>query len=105
MISTAVKPSLSLFCRQGFKERSRFLLAGVHAWIPYSPVSTQGRLLCTQHFTADAPIHTALQVHILTRTQVAYPHGSTLRTQAGLRKNRVEFPMPLGVARNSQARR
>jgi len=49
------------------------------------------------------PGSTALQVHILLRTAVAYPHGSTPGTQTGLRRNRVGSPMPLGDARSPQA--
>ena len=49
MISTAVEPILSLFCRHGFKERSQpFPGRGNRRVILLFAISTQGRLLCTQ---------------------------------------------------------
>ena len=50
MISTAVKPSLSLFCRQGFERINTLPLAGGSgASTSLSTLPTQGRLRYTQH--------------------------------------------------------
>ena len=52
---TAVRPSLSLFCSQGFKGINTASLAGeTGASTSLSTVPTQGRLLCTQRYGSEA---------------------------------------------------
>ena len=55
------------------------------------------------HSRKPIVISTAMQVHILLRTKVAYRKGVRFCTTTGLRKKRVEFSMPLEAALFSQA--
>ena len=103
MISTAVKPSLSLFCRGGFRGisdsipgRGRFRLA------PSFTHSTQGRLLCTQlsqHKGWVAP-HCRFSICFVHRSLTT--RGVRLCTRAGLHESRVGTSMPLEGALNPQ---
>ena len=73
---------------------------GTPALFSYPFNSTQGRLLCTQlrlsRFTPQCRFNP-------TSYRICYPRGVKSGTRAGLRRNRVARPMPLGGARNLQA--
>ena len=77
MISTAVKPSLSFFCRYGFKEIALLPWPGLSCIS--SPISHTHAKQATLHtaFTARRPGSTALQVLNLLRRRVGYHEGST----------------------------
>ena len=55
------------------------------------------------HSIEGKTLYTALQVHILFRTKVAYHKGVRFCTITGLRKRRVGNSMPLKAALLSQA--
>ena len=106
MISTAVRPSLSLFCSQGFKGINTASLAGeAGASTSLFTMPTQGRLRLHTALRPQWDRCTALQVHNLFRTQAGNTAmGVRLCTRTGLHGNRVGLTMPLEIALSPQAR-
>ena len=105
MISTAVKPSLSLFCRQGFERINTLPLAGGSgASTSLSTLPTQGRLrLHTALRPRPGPMHRIAGSVICFVHRPELPNGVRLCTTAGLHGNRVGITMPLESALSPQA--
>ena len=103
MISTAVKPSLSLFCSHGFKEISLRPWPGISCIS--SPIRHTHARQATLHtaFTVQdrlAP-HCRFSICFVDRSVTA--KGVRPSTTAGLHGCRVGFSMPLEIALQPQA--